>query len=148
MGLSQSVMHPDFAYHHRAAADSANLGRVHITRVLKAGDYDIDTGTVVGEQVLDIYVGPARVNKIARAIRHAFVEDSEDYQNIRVSLPLSGNEIAYPANFLWQSNDRVLITANDADTQMIGTNLYVHGWMGSTNSWQRTLICRFNSKQG
>lgn len=148
MGLSQSVMHPAFAYHHRPAADSANLGRVHVTRVLNKGKWNPATGLQDGETTLDIYIGPARVNKIARAIRHAFVEDSEDYQNIRVSLPLTGNEIAFPANFLWQSNDRVLITANGADPQMVGTNLYLHGWMGSTNAWQRTLICRFNSKQG
>jgi hypothetical protein len=144
MGLSQSVMHPAFAYHHRPAADSANLGRVHITRVLTEGKWNPVTGLIDGETVLDIYLGPARVNKIARAIRHAFVDDSEDYQNVRVSLSFDKNEVPWQG---LQSNDRVLIVDGGADPAMSGESLYVHGWLGSTNAWQRTLICRFNSKQ-
>jgi hypothetical protein len=41
----------------------------------------------------------------------------------------------------------VLIVDGGADPAMSGESLYVHGWLGSTNAWQRTLICRFNSKQ-
>lgn len=140
------IFHPQWVYHHRATVGSASLGRIIIDRPIGEAKYDFETGTS-SASFLPIYSGRARVQKLARPNNRDFVEDRVELQTFRVQFNFDHNEIEWPADFEWHTNDRVRLVEDEADPQMEGLTLYTHGWTGSTNSWQRTLTCQSNLKQ-
>lgn len=146
MGLLRGVFHPNFVAHHAPIITSAALTRVSINRVLGRGEWS-EAGGITGDNLLPIYVGRAFVEAQDDPSRRESLSDTVDSQPFKVQLPFSGNEIAWPLNFQFQSNDRVTIVTHDSDPMMEGIDLYVHGWLGSTQSWARNLFCRTNTKQ-
>jgi len=141
-----TIFHPRWAYHHRYTVGTASLGRIIIDRPGPAAEFDFDTGTST-QTFTELYVGRARVQKLARPNNREFVEDQVEFQQFRVQFNFDHNEIEYPADFQWHVNDRVRVVADPADPEMEGMTLYLRGWPGSTNSWHRTLICQTNMKQ-
>lgn len=147
MGLSQSIFHPEFVTHHQATVNSAATGRVKIERVIGRGEWTPEAG-MGSDNFMAIYEGPAMVEAITNASRREFVQDANDSQMVQVQIGFDTNEIPWPDDFTFQSNDRVTVTENLADPMMEGITVYVHGWLGSTHSWARKLFCRHNTKQG
>ena len=145
--MLNSIFHPRWAYHHRYTVGTASLGRIIIDRPGPPAAYDFDNGGPGVQTFLPIYEGRARVQKLARPNNREFVEDRVEFQQFRVQFNFEHNEIPYPPDFEWRVNDRVRIVADPADPDMVGETLYLRGWMGSTNSWHRTLICQTNMKQ-
>lgn len=145
--LNQGFFHPRWATYHRPVVDGACTGRVLIERVIERGKWNPSTGLIDGEQVLQIYVGKARIQKTAHPVKRSLGEDVGLLQTVRLQLPMDGNEIAFPDPFEWQPNDRITILDAGTSHDMLGMKLYLWGWLGSTNSWQRTLVCQTNMKQ-
>lgn len=144
--MMRGIFHPQWIYHHRATVGSASLGRIFIDRPLGEAKYDFATGLGTAE-FAPIYDGRARVQKLARPNNRDFVEDRVELQTFRVQFNFDHNELPWPDDFEWHTNDRVVLTQNASDPQMEGLTLYVHGWTGSTNGWGRTLTCQTNLKQ-
>lgn len=122
------------------------LGRVRISRVLTGAVWNAATGLYDGGTTQVLYLGRARIQKVARPTRREFVFDSADNQMMRLQLPLDGNE-ATPGPFTWQSNDQVTILDAGDNVMLAGQMLFVKGWAGSSNDWAHTLHCGFNAKQ-
>lgn len=146
MALSSSIFHPSFTAHHQPAVKSSMRARIRIERVLAVGTWNAATGLYEGASTRVLYLGVARLQKVARPTRREFVFDSADNQMMRLQLPFDGNE-ATPGAFSWQSNDQVTVLANQPNAMMIGQLLFVKGWAGSSNDWAHTLHCGFNAKQ-
>lgn len=124
------------------------LARVKIERQLSAATWNPATGLYDGGTTKLLYLGKARVQKVAKPTRREFVFDSADNQMMRVQLPLDSNEAdPAPGDFQWQSNDEVTLLVMGANAMMAGQKLFVKGWAGSSNDWVQTLHCGFNAKQ-
>lgn len=150
MALSQEIFHPDFAFHHRPTVKSGMLARVRIDRVTAEGKYNLTTGLMEGEVKEILYIGKARIDKVARPTRRDFVFDSADNQVVEVQIPLELEENeADPATApVFRSNDRVTVLENASNPTMVNDKYFVHGDAGSSNDWLQTLVCRYNAKQG
>jgi hypothetical protein len=126
------------------------LARVKIERPISEGKWNAATGDYDGTSTELLYVGRARINKVARPTRRAFVADSADNQTVRIQIPMDTyyNEAdPAPVDLRWQSNDLVTILANPSNPMMVDEKLFLHGWLGSSNDWLQTLTCGFNAKQ-
>jgi hypothetical protein len=132
--------------HHAPVVEAGFRGTVLITEDISRGTYDLDTGLQVGGQSLTYYSGEARVQKIRLPKRSESVLDSLDSQFLRVQIP-HGTRLTLPAGAEWKSNLRVEVTACE-DSTMVGLLAFTRGWAGSTNSWQTTLTCTFDSRDG
>ena len=148
MALSTGIFHEDFVQVHQAVVKTSFLGRVLIERIGERGQWNPELGDYEGGGMIQLYLGAARVQKVARPTRRENVQDSADMQVIRVQIVMADNEITPPADFEWHDNDRVLIVDGGESTTMLGIPLYLHGWVGSTNEWLTNLTCRHNTKQG
>lgn len=145
MALSTAVFHTEFQAHHQPVVDSTATARVLIERVLERGDWTPDG--MGADVLLPIYSGPAMIEASANPTRGEFANDIATIQTVKVQISFLGNELEYPPGFQWHDNDRVTILDNPADPQMEGIQLYVHGWLGTSYSWARNLVCRTNTKQ-
>jgi len=141
-----SIFHPEWIYHHRATANSGNLARVLIERVVTRGEWDPVTG--LNNDVLEpIYQGRASIQNIAFPTNRDFVEDSAKFQRMQVVIGFEDNELI-PLYFDVHVNDRVKVLANPSDPEKVGSLYYVHGDESSSNAWQRFLTAQTNMKQG
>lgn len=140
------TIHPDFIYHHRATANSANVSRVLIERVISRGEYNVETGEFDGGQTVPIYRGFARIQKVAFPTNRDFVEDAAKFQRMRVVISFEENEVE-PKQFDIHVNDRIKVLANTADPAKVGKFYYVHGDESSSVAWNRVLTAQTNMKQ-
>lgn len=150
MALSRSVFHPRFATHHRPTVHSGMLATVRIERVISEGVYDPATGTLTGAVILPLYLGKARLDKVARPTRRDFVQDSADNVTMEVQIPLeiAENLLAPAIAPDYQTNDIVRVLTNPSNTSLENDRYFVHGNAGSSNDWLQTLVCQYNVKQG
>lgn len=146
MALSSTVFHQDFQAHHQPVVDSTATARVLIERVLGRGEWTPDGG-MGGDVLVPIYSGRAMIEASANPTRGEFANDIATIQTVKVQIGFLDNELEYPADFQWHDNDRVTIITSPDDPQMEGVLLYVHGWLGTSYSWARNLVCRTNTKQ-
>lgn len=152
MALSTGIFHPQFVAHFKPVIASSFLGRVLIERDSGVEpDWNPATGQFEGGGMTQLFLGAARVQKVAKTVRRENVFDSADMQTIRVQIMNDANEIPYPAGFTtWHDNDRITIVGVDpaqGEPMLIGVLAYVTGWPGSTNQLQQTFVARYNAKQ-
>lgn len=140
------ALHPAFAFHHRQTVNSTHIARVLIERVISRGTYDPDTDTVLGGEVLEVYLGRARLQKVAFPTNRDFVEDAAKFQRMRVALGFSENELI-PKEFDLHINDRIKVLLNHSDPSKVGSFYYVHGDESSSNAWERVITAQTNMKQ-
>lgn len=142
------ALHPEFAFHHRQTVNSTHVARVLIERVLTRGEYNMETDQVEGGTSEQIYLGRARVQKVAFPTNRDFVEDAAKFQRMRVAIGFSENELPTGREFNVQVNDRITVLQNVADPEKVGDVYYVHGDESSSNAWERVLTAQNNMKQG
>lgn len=142
------ALHPAFAFHHRQTVNSTHVARVLIERVLTRGEYNMETGQVDGGTSEQIYLGRARVQKVAFPTNRDFVEDAAKFQRMRVAIGFTENELPTGRDFNVQVNDRITVLQNVADPEKVGDVYYVHGDESSSNAWERVLTAQNNMKQG
>lgn len=146
--MRQGALHPAFAFHHRQTVNSTHVARVLIERVISRGDYDPATGLVSGGVVEQIYLGRARIQKVAFPTNRDFVEDAAKFQRMRIAVGFSENELLTGASFDIHINDRITVLRNASDPTKVGSTYYVHGDESSSNTWERVLTAQNNMKQG
>ena len=144
--MSDGVFHPGWIYAHRPVVNSTHLGRVLIERIISRGQYDIDSDTVTGAVTEQVYLGPARIQKVAFPTNRDFVEDTAKFQRMRIAIGFDENELT-PAEFDIHVNDRITVLQNVADPEKVGAAYYVHGDESSSNAWERVLTAQSNMKQ-
>lgn len=142
-----SIFHPEFIFHHRATVNTAGLARVLIERVVSRGEWNPVTGEIDGGEILPLYEGRARIQKVAFPTNRDFVEDAAKFQRMRIQIGFEDNELV-PADFDLHINDRITVLLNPSDPGKVGTFYYVHGDESSSNAWQRTITAQTNMKQG
>lgn len=150
MALSSTIFHSAWQPHMQLGLDSAMKGRIKIERVLTVGKFNPATGQIDGGTTKLLYLGKARIHKVARPVRREFVFDSSDNQVIRVQIPLDykENEVLPAGPVSFQSNDKITVLANPLRPQSIGENYFIHSDAGSTEDLLMTLSCRYSEKQG
>jgi hypothetical protein len=131
--------------HHAPTVEAGFRGTVRVSEDVSRGTIDLDTGLQVGGSSIVYYSGEARVQKVARPVRSQSVYDSVDYQLLRVQIP-HGTRLTLPEGAEWKSNLRVEVLTCE-DPTMVGVTAFVRGWAGSSNSWQTTLHCAFDSRE-
>lgn len=141
------ALHPAFAFHHRQTVNSTHIARVLIERVISRGEYNTTTGQVDGGETEQVYLGRARVQKVAFPTNRDFVEDAAKFQRMRVALGFSENELPSGADFEIEVNDRITLLLNHSDPSKVGSVYYVHGDESSSNAWERVLTAQNNMKQ-
>lgn len=146
MGMLKSVFHPKFATHHRPTVNSTHLGRVHIERVIARGEWNENTNGVDGGMYESIYLGAARIQKVAFPTRRPFVEDTGKFQRMRICIGFEENELI-PGTFNVNVNDRITVIANPSDPEKVGETYYVYGDESSSNAWERVITAQANMKQ-
>lgn len=137
----------EWTTHHRPVVESGMNARVRIDRPLDEGVWNAATGEYDGGTVEELYLGKAMIERIARPTRRDFVFDAADNQMMRVQLPMDENEVD-PVDLRWQSNDILTVLENDSNTMMVGEQIYLRGWAGSSHDWLHILHFSFNAKQG
>jgi hypothetical protein len=142
------ALHPAFAFHHRQTVNGTHVARVLIERVLTRGEFNVVTGQVEGATTQEIYLGRARIQKVAFPTNRDFVEDAAKFQRMRVAIGFSENELPSGAGFNVEVNDRIKVLVNGADPEKVGDTYYVHGDESSSNAWERVLTAQKNMKQG
>lgn len=142
------ALHPAFAFHHRQTVNSTHIARVLIERVITRGEYNMETDTVEGAVTEQVYLGRARIQKVAFPTNRDFVEDAAKFQRMRVAIGFTENELPTGAAFDVQVNDRITVLLNGADPEKLGAVYYVHGDESSSNAWERVLTAQNNMKQG
>lgn len=152
MGLQRGVFHPKWVFHHRPSTDSAKLAHVRIERVDSSvePEYNFETGEYEGNGMIALFLGNARIQKRAFPTTRDFVQDTAKFQRIQVQISFTGNELPNPPDGVLidlHVNDRVTVTRNDSDPNMVGQTFYIHGDGSSSNAWERTLTCQSNMKQ-
>lgn len=140
------ALHPAFAFHHRQTVNSTHLARVLIERVVTRGTYDPESDSIVGGETIEIYLGRARLQKVAFPTNRDFVEDAAKFQRMRVALGFSENELS-PGPFDLHINDRIKVLLNQSDPSKVGSFYYVHGDESSSNAWERVVTAQTNMKQ-
>lgn len=148
MALPRGIFHPKWVSHHRPAVNSAGLARVQIYVVTGYGEW---SPTGMTEDTIEmLYEGRARWQAVGNPNNRDFIEDQAKFQTTRVQIGFEDNEVAsdllqlpdIPVNAI------VKCIQNNADPNLVGTRVYVHGHGSSSNAWQRTLHCQENQKQG
>lgn len=127
--------------------NSTHIARVLIERVISRGEYNTATGLVEGGETIQVYLGRARVQKVAFPTNRDFVEDAAKFQRMRVALGFSENELPTGADFEVEVNDRITVLLNHSDPSKGGAVYYVHGDESSSNAWERVLTAQNNMKQ-
>ena len=145
--MKLGALHPAFALHHRNTVNSTHIARVKIERVLTRGEYNQDTGLVEGGTVQQIYLGRARIQKVAFPTNRDFVEDAAKFQRMRIAVGFIENELI-PLAFDVHINDKITVLHNASDPEKVGDVYYVHGDDSSSNAWERVLTAQNNMKQG
>ena len=126
--------------------NSTHIARVLIERVMSRGEYDPESDTIVGGSSLPIYLGRARLQKVAFPTNRDFVEDAAKFQRMRVAVGFSENELELP-QFDLHINDRIKVLLNHSDPSKVGSFYYVHGDESSSNAWERVITAQTNMKQ-
>lgn len=145
--MKYGALHPAFAFHHRQTVNSTHIARVLIERVISRGEYNIDTGVIDGAVTEQVYLGRARIQKVAFPTNRDFVEDAAKFQRMRVAVGFMENELI-PLAFDIHINDRITVLHNASDPEKVGSVYYVHGDDSSSNAWERVLTAQNNMKQG
>ena len=144
-----SIFDPRWAAHHRYGVASAELCEVEITRQVTPGTWTPETGSSGGVTAI-LYQGKARWQKIGFPTKRDFVEDSANFQRVRLQLMQERVE-AFQAllgvEYEFQPNDKVTLTVNPSNPNSVGEVVYVWGNATSSNAWQYTLTCQQNMKQ-
>lgn len=118
-----------------------------VERVTGTGDWNPTTGLIEGETKVQVYLGPAQIQKVAFPTNRDFVEDTAKFQRMEVIIGFDTNELT-PRAYNVNVNDHVVVLANPSDPEKVGSVYYVHGDESSSNAWQRVLTCQANMKQG
>lgn len=140
------ALHPAFSLHHRNTVNSTHIARVLIERIISRGTYNPETDTVDGATTEQIYLGRARLQKVAFPTNRDFVEDAAKFQRMRVAVGFSENELV-PLEFDLHINDRIKVLLNHSDPTKVGSFYYVHGDESSSNAWERVITAQTNMKQ-
>jgi hypothetical protein len=120
---------------------------VLIERVISRGEYNPDTNSIEGAVTQQVYLGKARIQKVAFPTNRDFVEDAAKFQRMRIAIGFTENELI-PLAFELQINDRITVLHNASDPSKVGSIYYVHGDESSSNAWERVITAQTNMKQG
>lgn len=144
--MNSAALHPAFAFHHRNTVNSTHIARVLIERVIERGEYDPATNTIIGAVTEQVYLGRARIQKVAFPTNRDFVEDAAKFQRMRIAVGFIENELI-PLAFDIHINDKITVLHNQSDPEKVGSVYYVHGDDSSSNAWERVLTAQNNMKQ-
>lgn len=143
------IFDPRWATHHRQTVASSELAEVRITRVLTQGEWSAEFGMTGGAEVV-LYEGKARWQKIGYPTKRDHIEDSANFQRVRVQVQderVRKYQLAHQIVYTFQPNDKVTLTRNPSMPSSEGSTVYVWGNATSSNAWHHSLTCQQNMKQ-
>lgn len=132
----RGVFDPRWVFHHRGVASSFQVCSVDIyNENLSARTYNPTTNTWTADASV-IWSGNARIQPVKTSSQRNVMTDSTFVREVSVQIDFAGTSIVdiRPGNYL--------IVTNSPYDQMLKKFVYVvRSVMGSSNPWQRTLIC-------
>ncbi len=145
---SRSAIHPKWPTHNQSVGYSLMLASVQIYNPASGSqEYDADTNSWTGD-VTPLYEGQARiqpinaVNEVNDAYNPTFIK------TVRVQIAYNKNQLEGATDAMpdIRPNDRMAVTSSPYNTALEKFVYVVTDVMNSSNSWERTLICRVDSE--
>lgn len=145
---SRGAVDPRWLTHNQPVGYALQLATVDIYNPA-SGDqtYNATTNTWTGTTT-PLYAGPARIQPVASVTETTLEYNPTTIQNVRVILPygkntLDGSEGVVPDI---RPNDRLRVTSSPYNTNLEKFIYVVIGVLNSSNSWERTLLCRVDTE--
>ena len=145
---SRSAIHPKWPTHNQNVGYSLMLASVQIYNPASGNqEYDAETNSWTGE-VTALYEGMARiqpinaVNEVNDAYNPTFIK------TVRVQIAYNKNQLEGATDAMpdIRPNDRMAVSSSPYNTALEKFVYVVTDVMNSSNSWERTLICRVDSE--
>lgn len=142
---SRSAIDPRWFYHNSPVGYGLQVAKV---KLYQSNDYskvyDAETNSWSGSNT-DIYIGPARIQQISTAS-----DAGEDFsptmiQTVRVQLPYNKNTLGGNMPDI-RPNMMMRVTSSPYNSSLESFLFEVISVLNSSNSWERTIICRADSE--
>ena len=145
---SRSAIHPKWATHNRPVGYGLMLASVQIYNPASSSqEYDAETNTWTGSTT-PLYEGKARIQPV-----NAVNEVNDSYnptfiKTVRVQIAYNKNILEEGINPMpdIRPNDRMLVTDAPYNTTLEKFIYVVTDVLNSSNSWERTLLCRVDTE--
>lgn len=145
---SRSAIHPKWPTHNRPVGYGLMIASVQIFNPASGSqEYNAETNTWTGSTT-PLYEGRARIQPV-----NAVNEVSDSYnptflKTVRVQIGYNKNELEDGTNPMpdIRPNDRMLVTSSPFNESLEKFIYLVTDVMNSSNSWERTLVCRVDTE--
>ena len=145
---SRSAIHPKWPTHNRPVGYGLMLASVHIFNPASGSqEYDAETNSWTGSTT-PLYEGKARIQPV-----NAVNEVNDTYnptflKTVRVQIAYNKNTLEDGVNPMpdIRPNDRMLVTDAPYNTTLEKFVYVVTDVLNSSNSWERTLLCRVDTE--
>jgi len=159
VALNIRGMDPRFPFHHRNVVRGWMVATIEVLQLSSVTPQTAFTkwdplnpnyaeqGTPTSRSLqTPIYRGQGRIepNKDWRARKVEHDAAIETWHAVRVQVDLNGNLMpeAVDGEFLETPNAGALVIVLDCiDQEMVGLRYAVRNWLGTSNTWQRTMLC-------
>jgi len=141
---SRGAVDPRWLTHNQSVGYGLQLATVTVYNPSSEDKtYDAATNTWSGSNT-DLYTGPARIQPETINTDSTQQFNPTTLQNVRVILPYSKNTVEGSNGVLpdIRPNDKIRVTSSPYNLTLEKFIYVVIGVLNSSNSWERTLLCR------
>lgn len=145
---TRAAIHPKWPSHNQSVVYGLMLASVQIYNPDSgAQEYDPDTNTWSGSTIV-LYEGPARVQPINAVFENTDTYNPTFIKTVRVQIPYNKNEASGAVQPIpdFRPNDRMIVTSAAYNTTLEKFIYTVVDVLNSSNSWERTLVCRVDTE--
>ncbi len=145
---SRGAIDPRWVTHNQAVGYALQMATVEVYNPASAGqEYNAETNTWSGTTVT-LYTGPARIQPINSVSEVNDAYNPTFIKTVRVVLPygkntLDGSDGTMPDI---RPNDKLKVTASPSNETLTKFLYIVTDVLNSSNSWERTLLCRVDTE--
>ena len=145
---SRSAIHPKWPTHNQSVGYSLMLASVQIYNPASGNqEYDADSNSWTGT-VTSLYEGRARIQPINSVNEVNDTYNPTFIKTVRVQIAYNKNELEGATEAMpdIRPNDRMSVISSPFNTALEKFVYVITDVMNSSNSWERTLICRVDSE--
>lgn len=145
---SRSAIHPKWPTHNRPVGYGLMLASVQIYNPASdSQEYDAETNSWTGSTT-PLYEGKARIQPVNAVNEVADSYNPTFLKTVRVQIAYNKNVLEDGTNPMpdIRPNDRMLVTDAPYNTTLEKFIYVVTDVLNSSNSWERTLVCRVDTE--
>lgn len=144
---SRGSIDPRWLTHNAPVGYGLQLATIEVYSAATTSDYDATTNTWSGEKTV-IYSGRARVQPINAVNETGDTFNPTYIKMVRVQLPYFKNDAAGASGDMpdIRPNHKMIVTASPYNSALTKFIFIVQDVLNSSNSWERTLVCRVDTE--